>query len=360
MSLPRLRASLLLALVASGWMACSAAPEDDEGQGPADVLLTSPPAPLTTREVGAPPLVFRFVLGSKPTHSVTVDITSTLTSEGVVSPTALTFERLKWNTPQNVTLTGVDDSVLDPDQPYELQFSVTSSDASYQGFPLAPVAVTNLNNDLLQASPAGLSFGSVAVESSSDVATWTLQNVSTTLSTSALTDTSVTGDFALVYNQCATLASLGPSASCQMRVRMLPQAVGALTGTLTLNATMGGIMSVQLLGTGTAETTLTSWPRSFHYGSIAVGNPVPHTFVLYNRSLQALTGLSIVPSAGDVVVSFPMTTEACTTTLAAFDTCQFIATFTGAPPLGFVSRLIQVSASPASATTVGVSALVVP
>jgi gliding motility-associated-like protein len=68
----------------------------------------------TVSETGTTCL-FSVVLSSQPDSNdvVVLDISADKTTEASVSPKFLTFTKLNWNTPQIVTLTGLDDSELD-------------------------------------------------------------------------------------------------------------------------------------------------------------------------------------------------------------------------------------------------------
>jgi hypothetical protein len=102
---------------------------------------------LSTTEAGGTDS-FTVVLGSQPTASVTVGLSSSNAAEGAVSPTSLTFTAANWNTAQTVTLTGVDDFVDDGDIGYTIvTAAATSSDGNYSGINPADVSVTNNDND---------------------------------------------------------------------------------------------------------------------------------------------------------------------------------------------------------------------
>ena len=92
--------------------------------------------------------VFTIVLNSEPIFDVTIDLSSSDTGEGTVSPASLTFTSTNWNAPQTVTVTGVDDAVLDGNQPY---FIITdpavSSDANYDGINPSDPSLINVDND---------------------------------------------------------------------------------------------------------------------------------------------------------------------------------------------------------------------
>jgi hypothetical protein len=106
---------------------------------------------LTTTEAGGTAL-FTVVLESKPTSDVTINMTSSDTDEGVLDAASLVFTSSNWDTPQTVTITGVDDTEEDGDQDYSISFSVSSSDADYDGMSIADLTVTNTDDD----SPSGI------------------------------------------------------------------------------------------------------------------------------------------------------------------------------------------------------------
>ena len=60
----------------------------------------------------------------------------------------MTFTAANWNTPQTVTVTGVDDVLDDGDVAYSIvTAAATSADPIYNGINAADVAVTNTDND---------------------------------------------------------------------------------------------------------------------------------------------------------------------------------------------------------------------
>lgn len=65
---------------------------------------------------------------------MTIPISSTVPTEGAVSTSSLTFTALDWNQPQTVTVTGVEDFVVDGDQLYTVVIGASASgDPNYQG-----------------------------------------------------------------------------------------------------------------------------------------------------------------------------------------------------------------------------------
>ncbi len=135
--------------------------EDDD----VTAIIVDPTIELvTTEDLGS--ATFTVVLDAQPTADVTVGLTSTNLLEGTVSPASLTFTMADFRTPQVVTVTGVDDVVLDGNIPYSIVTApAVSGDALYNNLNAADVAVTNHDNDLetgisiIEGNQAGSLFG---------------------------------------------------------------------------------------------------------------------------------------------------------------------------------------------------------
>ncbi len=91
---------------------------------------------------------FDVVLDAEPASDVVINVTSDDTSEGTVSPAVLTFTSGNWDTPQTVTVTGVNDALIDGDQIFDVNISVNngSSDNEFDGLSES-VSVNNTDND---------------------------------------------------------------------------------------------------------------------------------------------------------------------------------------------------------------------
>ena len=76
----------------------------------AGITSWRPPGTLTTTEAGGT-TTFAVVLNTHPTADVTIGVSSSNLAEGTVAPTSLLFTPVNWQTPQTVTVTGVDDAV---------------------------------------------------------------------------------------------------------------------------------------------------------------------------------------------------------------------------------------------------------
>jgi len=90
---------------------------------------------------------FTIVLDSEPMANVVIGLSSNDTTEGTVLPTSLTFTSVDWDTEQEVTVTGVDDTLVDGDIAYSIVTApATSSDGKYGALNSTDVSVTNLDD----------------------------------------------------------------------------------------------------------------------------------------------------------------------------------------------------------------------
>ena len=116
---------------------------DDDTAG----ITVSPTSGLITTEAGGT-ATFTIVLNSQPTANVTIGLSSSDASEGTVSPASVTFTAGNWNSPQTVTVSGVNDDLDDGDVGYTIvTAAATSADANYNSLNAADVSVTNTDND---------------------------------------------------------------------------------------------------------------------------------------------------------------------------------------------------------------------
>ena len=108
-------------------------------------ITVYPTSGLVTTESGGT-ATFTVVLNTQPTANVTINLSSSDPTEGTVSPTSLTFTPSNWNIPQTVTITGVDDPVVDGNIAYTINLYSSSTDSDYNGLTYT-VSVTNNDND---------------------------------------------------------------------------------------------------------------------------------------------------------------------------------------------------------------------
>ncbi|MEG4818339.1 Calx-beta domain-containing protein, partial [Microcoleus sp. K5-D4] len=110
-------------------------------------VTLNPTAGLTTGEAGSS-ANFSVLLNTKPTANVTIGLNTDNVAEGTVSPNTITFTPDNWSAPQQVTVTGVNDSLADGDIDYKVVTGATvSTDANYSNRDVADVSLTNKDDD---------------------------------------------------------------------------------------------------------------------------------------------------------------------------------------------------------------------
>ncbi|CAO3383243.1 DUF4347 domain-containing protein [Azospirillum argentinense] len=113
--------------------------------GAAGVIAT--PSGSVTSEAGGAVTV-AIVLATRPRGDVTIPLSVSKPGEAQISVGSLTFTTANWDTPQTVTVTGLDDGVNDGAQAYDLVLgAITSTDSRYAGLDPADVALSNADDD---------------------------------------------------------------------------------------------------------------------------------------------------------------------------------------------------------------------
>lgn len=121
-----------------------------------------------TTELGGT-ATFTIELNSEPVSDVMVSIASNTPTEGTADPGSVTFTAGNWNTPQTITVTGVDDAIADGTRNYVIVTSAAASaDPKYNGLDPADVAVRNVDNDT-----AGFLISAIGGNTTEDGATAT-------------------------------------------------------------------------------------------------------------------------------------------------------------------------------------------
>ncbi len=103
---------------------------------------------------------FTVVLDAQPVSDVVFSVVSADTGEATVDKATLTFTNADWNSPQTVTVTGVDDGVVDGDQATAITVAVVdaSSDDSYDALADQSVTATTTHDDAPPAPPGVRAF----------------------------------------------------------------------------------------------------------------------------------------------------------------------------------------------------------
>ncbi len=139
-----------LAMVSSVLFAAPASAQGGDMGGGGFSLSTTT---ATVSETGTT-ATFTVVLDAQPVSDVVFSVVSADTGEATVDKATLTFTNADWNSPQTVTVTGVDDGVVDGDQATAITVAVVdaSSDDSYDAQADQSVTATTTDDD--DAPPA--------------------------------------------------------------------------------------------------------------------------------------------------------------------------------------------------------------
>ncbi|WP_252946619.1 Calx-beta domain-containing protein [Roseivirga pacifica] len=120
-----------------------------ENDDTAGFTITETAGSTETTEAGGTDS-FDVVLDAEPLSDVVISITSGDTGEGTVSASTLTFTTANWNTAQTVTVTGVDDDIIDGTQSFNITLAIedATSDDVYDPVADQTVSVDNTDDDI--------------------------------------------------------------------------------------------------------------------------------------------------------------------------------------------------------------------
>lgn len=125
-------------------VAIASTPTDET---PSGSLQISAQSDLSVAETGSS-RVFFVSLGTEPTATVTIPLSSSDPGEVTVAPASLSFDASNYQTGQTITVTGVDDAVVDTNQMASIVIGpATSADPAYSGVTGSAVIVTNLDDE---------------------------------------------------------------------------------------------------------------------------------------------------------------------------------------------------------------------
>ena len=114
-------------------------------------LVVNSGSNLVTTEAGGR-ASFTVKLATKPTSNVVVPLRTSPSAEGTVTA-SLVFTTKNWSKAQTVTITGLNDSMIDGNQTYQVLFDpAQSSDVAYQGKTSASIQITNMDDDVAGVS----------------------------------------------------------------------------------------------------------------------------------------------------------------------------------------------------------------
>ncbi|MEE3193643.1 MAG: hypothetical protein VX289_03910, partial [Candidatus Poribacteria bacterium] len=111
-------------------------------------IMVSSLIEIATSETGARS-TFELVLESEPTSDVQIAIFSSDLTEAAVAPAVVIFSPNNWDQPRIVTVSGLDDEIIDPDEAYEVViWPAVSTDASYNGIDPSNLLLTNIDDEV--------------------------------------------------------------------------------------------------------------------------------------------------------------------------------------------------------------------
>lgn len=129
----------------SSYQALTPTPGTANATIPAGVTITQSGGTTIIAEGGATD-TYTVVLNTQPTANVTVTITPD--SQSTTSATTLTFTPANWNTAQTVTVTAVDDTVIEGTHSSTITHTASSSDSNYNNVSISAVIATITDNDV--------------------------------------------------------------------------------------------------------------------------------------------------------------------------------------------------------------------
>jgi hypothetical protein len=193
-------------------------------------------------------------------------------------------------------------------------------------------------------SPSTLSFGNLAVGSTSSAQTVTITNTGS--NTMTVSGVSASGDYSQT-NTCTTLAANG--GTCTISVRFAPTAAGSRSGALTiLNDAQGNPHTVNLSGTGSSGAVSLSASSLTFSTRMAGTTSSAQTVTLTNTGNAALT-ITSIQASGD----FAQTNNC--TTVAASASCAVQVTFTPTSAGNRTGTLVFTDSATDSPQTVSLS-----
>jgi hypothetical protein len=109
-------------------------------------IRVTPPTSLTTTELGGS-ATFSIVLDTPPSSDVSIGLSVSNSSEAFLSVSTVLFTPSTWDIPQHITVTGIDDFLIDGNASYQVIIApAVSGDSNYQGFNPIDLNLTNIDN----------------------------------------------------------------------------------------------------------------------------------------------------------------------------------------------------------------------
>lgn len=272
-------------------------------------VTVQPTAGLVTTEAGGT-ATFTVALNSVPTSDVTIGLSSSDPAEGTVSPVSLVFTPSNALTGQVVTVTGVDDSDVDGDQPYAIVTApAASADPDYNGLDPADVSATNTDDDVILVPVIAAAGGTLVAESCTPgngaidpdetvTVSLALVNTGTGATADLVATLPATGGVTLPSGPQAygVVAPGAPAVARPFSFRAAAACGGTLTATLQLQdgtTDLGTVVFTFTLGTtGTGGTNTFSNAAAVSIPSSGTATPYPSAI-----SVSGLSGTVVKVTA---------------------------------------------------------------
>ncbi|HEV8607732.1 MAG TPA: PKD domain-containing protein [Tepidisphaeraceae bacterium] len=287
-------------------------------------VIATPTSPLQTSEAGGT-ATFQVILSIQPAANVLVPFSSSNTGEGTVSSSLLTFTPANWNVPQTITVTGVDDNIINQDATYTVIIGATQSiDVNYNALDAADLTLINkalvplltLTGTPLSYEATNYSLGLSALNMGT-VTSWSINWGDGPAQFVNGNPSSISHTYADngSYTITATATSSGGSANASkvLTVNNIPPTL-TITGAASSNEASPYTLNLSSYDPG--PDAITSWRITWGDGVIqtVTGNPaaVTHTFAdsgsytitatatdeddTYNTNTKAVTVNNIAPT----------------------------------------------------------------
>ena len=263
---------------------------------------------------------FTVVLDTQPSSNVVLTVVSADTGEATVSPTPLTFTTGDWNTPQTVTVTGVDDSVDDGNQDTTITIAVDdgNSDNAFDGLADQTVTATTTDNDDSVSTPGAPSAVLAVAGPQSALVTWEAPTSDGGASVTAY-QVDYSSDTGITWTTTATDATLSHA------VEGLTAGSEYVFRVSATNSVGTGDASVASLTVAVGHSITVGYGDDLYATLLEAGDSIGDTSETFQRRAMAIADyyLSLLTSSADPIESTPDTsgpnTVTSTYTAAEYD-----------------------------------------
>ena len=176
---------------------------------------------------------------------------------------------------------------------------------------------TGTSSGIVSLAPGSLTFGQVAVGSTSNPLSATVENAG--VAAVSITSLSATAPFSVATNACGS--SIAANSDCEVTVVFKPTQAGSAAGTLTM-VDAAGTLTVALSGTGASVATDGITPSSLTFAATPAGQlSTAQNVVLANDGDLPLNSIAVSASAGF------QTSDNCAGSLAGHSSCTISVVF---------------------------------